>query len=812
VEIARRILREAGAGVPFDRIAVLLRAPAQYRAHLAEALRRARVPAYFATGAARPDPAGRAFLALLACAAEGLSARRFAEYLSFGEVPDATAEGAPPSAVPPAERWVPPDEELTPATIAPRSDGDETREDAALAPLLAASEGNAVVAGSLRAPRRWEQILVDAAVIGGRDRWDRRLAGWKSELELQLAPLEEDEAAALRIRRELAHLEALRAFARPLLDELAALSGTATWGGWLDRLSALATRALRSPQRVLAALAELQPMAAVGPVGLDEVRFVLEGRLGEVVLPPPSRRAGQVFVGPMEAARGLVFDVVFVPGLAERVFPQKIAQDPLLRDRSRTAVAVGVLATDRERTAAERLALRLAVGAARRRVVLSYSRVDLELARPRVPSFYALEVLRAVEGRLPGFDALAATGDQGCAARLGWPAPSLPGDAIDEAEFDLAQLDRLVSPGAAPATGAARYLITSNPHLARALRFRALRWDARRWSYADGLVKPDEAARAALAAHQIGARSFSPTALQSFARCPYKFLLYTIHKLAPREEPVAIEQMNPLDRGALVHEVLFEWLSDLRERGLIPIQAAVIPQARAALDTILPRIAARYRDRLAPAIDRVWDDGISAIRADLLEWLRREAAGPPWRPWLLELAFGLAETRGRDPASTEQPVALDCGINLRGSIDVVEQSPSGTLRATDYKTGRMYQKPGSVVGGGESLQPVLYALALERLFPDRRVEGGRLHYCTSAGEFREVIVPLDDRARAAAAEVAQIVGSALADGFFPAAPARDACRYCEYRPVCGPSEEERSGRKKDQERRLERLQELRKRA
>ena len=46
------------------------------------------VPAWFDRGTRRPHPAGRAFLALLACAAEGLSASRFAEYLSLGQLPE----------------------------------------------------------------------------------------------------------------------------------------------------------------------------------------------------------------------------------------------------------------------------------------------------------------------------------------------------------------------------------------------------------------------------------------------------------------------------------------------------------------------------------------------------------------------------------------------------------------------------------------------------------------------------------------------------------------------------------------------------
>ena len=112
VEIARRVLSIARRGVPFDRIAVLLRSPDGYRAYVEEAFNRAGIPAHFARGAIRPDPAGRAFCALLKCAANGLSARRFAEYLSLGQVPDATSDGAPPDAIPGSERWVTPDSEF----------------------------------------------------------------------------------------------------------------------------------------------------------------------------------------------------------------------------------------------------------------------------------------------------------------------------------------------------------------------------------------------------------------------------------------------------------------------------------------------------------------------------------------------------------------------------------------------------------------------------------------------------------------------------------------------------------------------------
>ena len=71
-------------------MAILLRSPFHYRTHLVEALRRAGIPAHFSRGTVLPEPGGRALLVLLRCAAEGLSAVRFAEYLSLGVAPAAS--------------------------------------------------------------------------------------------------------------------------------------------------------------------------------------------------------------------------------------------------------------------------------------------------------------------------------------------------------------------------------------------------------------------------------------------------------------------------------------------------------------------------------------------------------------------------------------------------------------------------------------------------------------------------------------------------------------------------------------------------
>jgi hypothetical protein len=144
VEIARRLRRLASQGISFDRAAVLLRSPERYQALLEEAFRRADIPAWFSRGVARPDAAGRAFLALLACAQEKCSASRFAEYLSLGQVPAPADPAASP--VP-----LPPDDEL-------------------LASFFSAGGGTAVAVEPepstyVFAPLYWERMIVDAAVV-----------------------------------------------------------------------------------------------------------------------------------------------------------------------------------------------------------------------------------------------------------------------------------------------------------------------------------------------------------------------------------------------------------------------------------------------------------------------------------------------------------------------------------------------------------------------------------------------------------------------------------------------------------------------
>lgn len=777
VEIARRVLRLAEEGVALEAIAVLCREPESYRAPLQEAFRRAGIPAYFTGGAERPDPEGRALLALLACRAEQLSASRFAEYLSLGVVPRPDATETP--WVPPAGVPVPGDEER----VEPQESDAET----------------------VVAPRRWERLIVDAAVIG-RDveRWRRRLDGLADGLERDLKRAEDPiERDALTLRRD--DLKALRDFALPLLERLADLPVTATWETWLDQLEPLCEAAVARPAGPLSVLRELRPLGSIGPVDLDEVRLVLEERLTTLRARPTGGPAGRVYVTGADRARGHTFEVVFLPGLAEKVFPPVVREDPLLLDRARTALSPA-LQVNADRVAQERSLLRIAAGAAERRLFLSYPRLDDEKARPRVPSFYALELLRAAEGQLPRFDELPRRDQGSAAARMGWPAPDDPAVAIDDAEYDLATLDRLFSADAETRRSAATYLLHENPHLARALRFRARRWSLKTWGEVDGFATRDADLRRRLAeTYHPTTRAYSPTTLEHYARCPYRFYLRAVAGLLPRSRPEALDQLDARHRGQLIHSVQSRLFRQLDAEGALPLESADLDLGLERLERVLTDTSREYVDTLAPAIERVFEDTVAQIRADLRTWLSHVVGDQRHRPVRFELGFGLdLEGRELDPASKRDPVDVG-GLIVRGAIDWVEDD-GHQLRATDHKTGRFDDaRRGIRTMGGKVLQPLLYALALEQREGEGRVAAGRLYYCTRRGDFQEVVVPLDPPGRQAIASFVRLLTRSFDEGFFPAHPEPDACVHCDHRVVCGPLEEQRRKAKRP----LPQLEELR---
>ena len=793
VEITRRILKEADRGVRFDEMAIVLRSTQQYVGLLEHALSRGGIPAYFDRGTRRPDPTGRAFLAILSCATENFSAKRFAEYLSLAQVPSLNDSGKTPVGAD-HSTWVASRDDVF-GVLSERASDDsyETADDDPGSAANATSD-QAVVAGTLRAPWKWESLLVESAVIGGSDRWARRLNGLAAEYDLKIRELtseEPDSPRIPRLERERQNLAHLRAFALPLIEAMSAWPNEDTWGGWLQRLEVFAPQGLRRPEFVLRVLADLRPMAAVRPVNLAEVRDVLADRLAALEIDPPAHRYGRVLVCSPDQVRGRAFRVAFVPGLAERLFPQKLREDPLLLDDLRRDLGSELTLQD-DRAEHERLLLCLAAGAATERLYVSFPRIETAEARARVPSFYGLEVMRAVTGRVPDHQQLELEASGEANASLAWPAPQRPEDAIDDFEHDLSVL-RLLMRSDQDVKGHAHYLLRLNDYVRRSA---SERWARARppWSHYDGLVRVTDATRPFLQSQRLGARPYSVSALQNYAYCPYRFLLSALYHLEPLEEPEPLERMDPLTKGSLFHEVLAEFFRALQQRQMA-MATATMDRVLELLDATLTRVAANYAELLAPAVDRVWQDEVANIRTDLHIWARDLAESRGWEPWLFEFGFGLPDAPGRDPNSRREPVTIDGRFILRGAIDLIERKP-GTklLRVTDHKTSKNRSERGSIIGHGQQLQPVIYSLAIEAA-TGCTVESARFSYCTTAGGFTEHNVAINERSRDMGIEALEIIDRAVELGMLPPAPAERACSFCDFLPVCGPNQERRARRK-----------------
>src|SRR5262249_25484258 len=144
-------------------------------------------------------------------------------------------------------------------------------------------------------------------------------------------------------------------------------------------------------------------------------------------------------------------------------------------------------------------------------------------------------------------------------ASLAWPAPKSPDRAIDDLEHDLAVLEPLLQMrDPTLARGRAHYMLGLNDALRRSV---ISRWSRGRaaWAPSDGLIRVSPATESAPAAQRLGQRPYSLSALQRFATCPYQFLLATIYRLEPWDEPEPLVRLDPLTRGSLFHTAQTEF-------------------------------------------------------------------------------------------------------------------------------------------------------------------------------------------------------------------------------------------------------------
>ncbi len=524
------------------------------------------------------------------------------------------------------------------------------------------------------------------------------------------------------------------------------------------------------------------------------------------------QRSG-VFVGSVIEARMLSFRAVACVGLVERAFPRPPRQDPILLDEERDHInrLVGPdrLALASRRFHEEGLYFRMVERAASDAVLLSWPRLDPVSARPRSPSPFLLRAASRLEGRPvdhDGLDALART----TRVSLASLAPSRPADALLSREFDLGLL------GAIPEDPAERRRVASflhaNPVLQRAIRAEEARWGEARMTPWDGVIARPAALDALRALHDVRTAPLSAHRIESYAKCPLAYFMKQVLDLEEMEEPEDLERLDPLRKGGLVHDILFDTYTMLRDRNLLPLRPATLKAALGILHAAATRCFEDLERAGMVGFPLMWRLDQERIRRDLEMVLRREAADEEdFVPRYFEFRYGDAERADRrnDPASTSDPARLEMpegpGLLLKGVIDRVDVSPTGGIRVTDYKTGRMAQYRENSLRGGRTVQLPLYMSAAHQHIAPRhggaRVAGAQYRSVDRRGEFRSIAydaATMEER-REDLGRIATTFVNGVARGAFFAMPGEEECRWCAYKLACGEGREARFARKRDDE-------------
>ncbi len=624
--------------------------------------------------------------------------------------------------------------------------------------------------GHARPVGSWDAISRSAGVVGGLDDWHQKLARYGASREGR------DRAVSVA---------SLQAFLRELTERAVAVRSLTTWPdlarwlrgslGWLvgdpTTWPADESAALDSVHGVIDELAGLaafdrRPGLAGLARALDTALEVPAGRVGRLGI--------GVQVGPLEHARALDADIVFVVGLAEGLCPAPPTEDTLLPDAERRLALHGELALATSRVGAQQRSLLAALAAAREECVLGFPRGDHRGGRTRLPSRWLLDAL--------GHDGARPTTDDFLVGRCaGVEHIASFGAGLRDAVTAVHGTERRLRVLEAAGPGALATHPLRTPGLARGVMAITARrssaftaWDG---NLADRAVPSPS-----------GGVVMSATRLETWAACPFRYFLGSVLGLGRRDTPEQLDQVSALERGSLLHTVLERFIGESLASPPAPHEPWSAAQGD-RLHAIASEVFAdaEARGATGPAIR--WRREQVDLRAVLDQFLVDDSAQRAARsstPLAVELAFGIG-----DAAPLEVRLPGGRVLSFRGFIDRIDRTEAGDAVVLDYKSGKHDRYAGLAddpVAAGTKLQLPLYALAAAQA---TGASVGSAHYWFIESG-RSIGYHLDPDRLARFHDVLGAITDGISAGMFLAHPGEynsfygthSGCQYCDFDRVC----------------------------
>ncbi|MEZ5227151.1 MAG: PD-(D/E)XK nuclease family protein [Acidimicrobiales bacterium] len=573
-------------------------------------------------------------------------------------------------------------------------------------------------------------------------------------------------------------------------------------------------------ERVEAALVRLSSLDAIEPQPSAEVfQRALRSEL-DVARGRHGRFGEGVLFGPLSSAVGHDLDAVFVLGAAEGILPVPRRDDAVLPDEVRMASMeklrtdgarlsddVRIASIDQLETQALRLqhqqraCLAALAAAPAGAATLTFPRGSLRSSRRSLPSRWLLDSASALGGRTvyaTDFDQL----DASVVDAVGSHASGIrrSGEAASLGDRDLAVVAEYVDHGG----WAGDHPISLD--VRRGLDLQRAR-SGTDFTEFDGN----------LAGHDVptsSGRSLSPSRLETWAACGFKYFLSYVLELADRDDPEHLDDITAMDRGSLLHTVLERFIDEAITAGApAPSEPWSAEQRRRLHEIADDEFAAvEARGRTGRALHwQVRRDDLRDVLDRFLDADNRFRATHAATPTDVELAFGLAD---RPPVEIDLPNGRT--VAFRGLADRVDVSANGHAIVTDYKSGKGRKYEGLMptrtnpvvdpVLAGTTLQLGLYAeAAMQHTGLDGAVANYWVVEAPAGKELRGYAWEPAHRQRFV--DVLAAITDGIDAGSFAAEPGdwdtyfqtNAGCAYCEFDSVCPRDRGEHAEAKSDAE-------------
>jgi ATP-dependent helicase/DNAse subunit B len=244
--------------------------------------------------------------------------------------------------------------------------------------------------------------------------------------------------------------------------------------------------------------------------------------------------------------------------------------------------------------------------------------------------------------------------------------------------------------------------------------------DSKEYNNVDGLIDDPEILQE-LKKHFNKNYSYSPSSLETYVQCPFKFFIKKVLKLEEIKEPE--DRLEAMQIGDLYHKILFDYFTNQFpgswSEELEDYQSGMVESAE--------RIFSNYEGKktLPKGIWRIYREEIIENLKQLIE--KEYKNDFQTLPFKLEYGFGLPAKYQDSTENREDPVSIELNnqsIKLKGKIDRIDRRRNNEgIIIYDYKLSNKRGRTKDFFEFNE-LQIPFYILALQKIIPEKQLMGG----------------------------------------------------------------------------------------